>query len=161
MDTVKNNKNIFIFIGVLVVVAVLVFVIKKENDDAVMDDTMTENDESETLGNPDTSVEIPIPDASSWMAQEVSESKLTLSVPESYFVSKPRIDDCDVTSISTEANGKPVSVALVYNQDCANEDLGINFAKRVEKNGYIFRTNYSSPSVLAVFDQIVASAKVQ
>lgn len=160
MNTIKNNKNIFIFIGALVVIAVLILVTKKHDDDTLVNDDMMQED-TETLGTPDASVEIPMPDASAWMPQEVSESKLTLSVPETYFVSKPRIDDCDVTSISTEANGKPVSVALVYNKDCANQDLAINFAKRVEKDGYVFRTNYSSASILAVFDQIVASAQVK
>jgi hypothetical protein len=95
-----------------------------------------------------------------WMPKEVSEDKLTLDIPSGYYVSRPRIGDCDVTSISTVTdNGKPVSIALVYNVGCTNADLQTNAAQSIEKNGYIFRTNYTSPSVIAVFEKIVNSAK--
>ncbi len=127
----------------------------------VNDDASNSSDVKDLTGEvAGTDTTIDMPAESDWMEKEVSEDKLTLQIPEQYFVSKPRISGCDVTSISTQLpNGKPVSVALVYNVECENADLKANASQSIEKNGYIFRTNYTSPSVIAVFERIVNSAK--
>lgn len=160
MDKVKGNKGGLMVLLALVILTIVFFATKKPREEVVVnDDVLSEIDPlvgSESSAN----VYIPMPGDSDWIATEVFEDKLTLDVPTEYYVSKPRIGDCDVTSISTvTSDGKPVSIALVYNVECENADLKVNFAERVEKNGYVFRTNYTSPSVLAVFERLVESAQ--
>ncbi len=159
MDTVKQNKGGLLVLLALVILTVVFFATKKPKDEVLVnDDVLTDVD---PLVGPESSanVYVPMPADSEWMPKEVSEDKLTLDIPADYYVSRPRIGDCDVTSISTISNGKPVSIALVYNVGCDNADLQTNAAQSVEKNGYIFRTNYTSPSVIAVFEKIANSAK--
>ncbi len=158
MDKVKENKGGLIVLLALVILTVVFFATKKPKDEAMVNETPEEVDP--LVGSESgSSVYIPMPEDSQWMSKEVSESKLTLDIPSEYYVSRPRIGDCDVTSISTVSNGKPVSIALVYNVGCDNADLKTNSAQSIEKNGYVFRTNYTSPSVVAVFERIVESAK--
>ena len=157
MEKFKENKNTVLVILAIVVLVVVFFITKDSKDDVMVnDDVLNENGQVE--GDSISNTEIPMP--TEWASQEVSEDKLTLDIPTEYFVSKPRIGDCDVTSISTvRDNGKPVSVALVYNVGCTHPDLLSNASKSIEKNGYIFRTNYTSPSVLAVYERLVESAR--
>lgn len=160
MENAKQTKGGLLVLIALVILTVVFFVTKKAKDEVVVNsDELTEVDPlvgSESSAN----IYVPMPDDSQWMPKEVSEDKLTLDIPSEYYVSRPRIGDCDVTSISTVTdNGKPVSIALVYNVGCTNADLQTNAAQSIEKNGYIFRTNYTSPSVIAVFERIVNSAK--
>ena len=158
MDTIKENKGGLIVLLVLVILTIGFFVFKGPKAEA----PVVENPEvTDPLVGPEAgaNVYVPMPDDADWIANEVFENKLTLNIPSEYYVSKPRIGNCDVTSISTVSNGKPVSIALVYNVGCDNADLKVNAAQSIEKNGYVFRTNYTSPSVVAVFEKIVASAK--
>jgi len=160
MEKIKNNKGGLIVLLALIILTVVFFATKKPKV-LVNDDASNSSDVKDLTGEvAGTDTTIDMPAESDWMEKEVSEDKLTLQIPEQYFVSKPRISGCDVTSISTQLpNGKPVSVALVYNVECENADLKANASQSIEKNGYIFRTNYTSPSVIAVFERIVNSAK--
>jgi len=160
MEKIKNNKGGLIVLLALIILTVVFFATKKPKV-LVNDDASNSSDIKDLTGEvAGTDTIIDMPAESDWMEKEVSEDKLTLQIPEQYFVSKPRISGCDVTSISTQLpNGKPVSVALVYNVECENADLKANASQSIEKNGYIFRTNYTSPSVIAVFERIVNSAK--
>ena len=159
MDKVKENKGGLMVLLALVILTVVFFITKKPKDDVMVNEDVMEVDPlvgSESSAN----VYVPMPEDSQWIEKEVSEDKLTLDIPSEYYVSKPRIGDCDVTSISTvSSSGKPVSIALVYNVGCENADLQVNYAQSIEKNGYIFRTNYTSPSVMAIFERLVNSAK--
>lgn len=160
MDKVKENKGVLMVLLALVILTIVFFATKKTTEEVLVnEDVLSEVDPlvgSESSAN----VYVPMPEDADWIPTEVSEDKLTLDVPTEYYVSKPRIGDCDVTSISTVSpDGKPISVALIYNVGCDNADLKVNFAEAIEKNGYIFRTNYTSPSVLAVFERLVKSAK--
>jgi hypothetical protein len=157
MEKIKQNRNT-ILIVLAIILLVVVFFLTKDKKEGVMvnDDALIDG---ETLGESATSTQIPMPAPESWEAKEVSEGKLNLEIPREYYVSKPNIAGCDATSIGTEINGKPVSVAFVYDIGCTNEDVRANAAKSVEKNGYVFRTNYTSPSVIVVFEKIVNSAK--
>ena len=158
MDKIKQNKGGLVVLLLLVILTIVFFVFKGPKAEA----PVIENSEAvDPLVGPESSanIYIPMPNDADWIANEVFENKLTLDIPSEYYVSKPRIGDCDVTSISTVSNGKPVSIALVYNVGCDNADLKVNSAQSIEKNGYVFRTNYTSPSVVAVFEKIVASAK--
>ncbi len=160
MDYIKQNKNTVAMILAVIVLVIVFFATKKHKNDVVVNDDVINDPNGSVEGDSTSNTEIPMPEESSWMSNEVSEDKLTLDIPEQYFVSKPKIGDCDVTSISTiRDNGKPVSVAFVYNVGCTHPDLLSNASKSVEKNGYIFRTNYTSPSVIAVFERIVNSAR--
>ncbi len=160
MDKVKENKGGLMVLLALVLLTVVFFATKKPKDEVIINDDAASDVAGLVEGESTTNTAIPMPDEASWAPQEVSENKLTLDIPQEYFVSKPRIGGCDVTSISTvRDNGKPVSVALVYNVGCSHPDLQLNASKSVEKNGYIFRTNYTSPSVLAIFERIVESAR--
>ncbi|MDQ5883104.1 MAG: hypothetical protein QG654_15 [Patescibacteria group bacterium] len=156
MDKVKENKGGLMVLLALVVLTVVFFATKKPKEEVAVNDDVLEG---ETLGGNVSNTTIPMPPVESWETKEVSEGKLNLDIPREYYVSKPNIEGCDATSISTELNGKPVSVAFVYKVGCENVDLTTGFAKSVEKNGYVFRTNYTSPSVIAVFEKIVNSAK--
>ena len=158
MDTVKKNKGGLLVLLALVILTVVFFATKKPKE-VIVNDDMIEDSNPLVGSESSANVYIPMPSDSSWMQNEVSENKLTLDVPEEYYISKPRIGDCDVTSISTVSNGKPVSVALVYNVGCDNADLQNNLAQSIEKNCYVFRTNYTSPSVVAIFERIVNSAR--
>lgn len=158
MEKFKENKGGLIVLVALILLTIAFFVFKSPKVEAPV-----ENNEEVTdpLVGPEAgaNVYVPMPADADWIPQEVFENKLTLDIPNGYYVSKPRIGDCDVTSISTESNGKPISVAFIYNVGCDNADLKVNAAQSIEKNGYIFRTNYTSPSVVAVFEKIVAGAK--
>lgn len=160
MEKIKQNKNTVLIIGAIVVLVIVFFATNKKTEDAIIvdDSALTNELDGEALGESAATTEIPMPEESSWVAQPVSDSGLTLSIPQDYFVSKPRISGCDATSISTMQGGKPVSIAFVYNVGCEHPDLKVGFSQAIEKNGYIFRTNYTSPSVLAVFERIVNSA---
>jgi len=159
MEKVKENRGGFMVLLALVVLTIVFFVTKKTTEEVVINEDNLE--EIDPLVGPEASanVFVPMPSDADWIPKEVSENNLVLDIPSEYYVSKPRIGNCDVTSISTESNGKPISIALVYNVGCDNADLKVNFAQSIEKNGYIFRTNYTSPSVIAVFERIVESAK--
>lgn len=160
MDYIKQNKNTVAMILAIVVLIIVFFATKKPKEEVVVNDDAASDVAGLVEGESTTNTAIPMPDEASWAANEVSENKLTLDIPQEYFVSKPRIGDCDVTSISTvRDNGKPVSVALVYNVGCEHPDLQLNASKSIKKNGYIFRTNYTSPSVIAVYERIVESAR--
>lgn len=160
MDKVKENKGGLMVLLALVILTVVFFVTKKPKQDVLVNDDVLSEVDPLVGSESSASVYVPMPADSQWIPKEVSEDKLTLDIPTEYYVSKPRIGDCDVTSISTvTADGKPVSIALVYNVGCDNADLKVNYSQAIEKNGYIFRTNYTSPSVLAVFERLVNSAK--
>lgn len=157
MEKIKQNRNLILIVVAIALLVLVFFLTKGEREDVVVnEDVLTDG---ETLGESAVSTQIPMPAPESWESKEVSEGKLNLEIPREYYVSKPNIPGCDATSISTEVNGKPVSVAFVYDVGCTNQDVRTNAAKSVEKNGYIFRTNYTSPSVIAVFEKIVNSAK--
>lgn len=160
MEKIKQNRNIVLIIGAIVVLIIVFFATNKKTEDAIIvdDSALTDELSGEALGESAVTTEIPMPEESSWVEQSVSDSGLTLSIPQEYFVSKPRIPGCDTTSISTMQGGRPISVAFVYNTSCEYPDLKVGFSQAIEKNGYIFRTNYTSPSVLAVFERIVNSA---
>lgn len=160
MDKVKENKGGLMVLLALVVLTIVFFATKKTTEELVVNDDALEEVDPVVGPEASSNVFIPMPSDADWIPKEVSENSLILDIPSEYFVSKPRIGDCDVTSISTVSpDGKPISVALVYNVGCDNADLKVNFAQSIEKNGYIFRTNYTSPSVLAVFERLVESAK--
>lgn len=159
MENIKQNRNTVLIVGAIIILVIVFFATKKTTDaPMVNDDALSAELDGEALGESAMTTEIPMPDESSWQNKEVTPGTLTLQIPEEYYVSKPRIPGCDATSISTMRDSKPVSVAFVYNVGCEHSDLRVGFSQAIEKNGYIFRTNYSSPSVLAVFERIVNSA---
>jgi hypothetical protein len=156
MEKIKKNRNALLIIGAIVILAIVFFATKGDRAEVVVNDDALTDELGLVEGDAASSTEIPMPE--DWETQEVSGGALTLDIPTEYFVSKPRIAGCDATSISTTQNGKPVSVAFVYDVGCQHPDLQVGYAHRIERNGYIFRTNYNSPSVLAVFEKIVNSA---
>ncbi len=160
MDKIKQNRNILLVAAAIVILAIVFFATKGDRAEVVVGDDALTDELGLVEGEAISNTYIPMPEDSSWAPKEVSNGALTLDIPTEYFVSKPRIPGCDATSISTaKADGKPVSVAFVYNLGCEHPDLQFGYAHRIERNGYVFRTNYSSPSVLAVFERIVNSAK--
>lgn len=158
MEKIKQNRYLVFIVLAIILLAIIFFATNKTEEAIVEEDNLSEVI-GEVEGDVAQNTEIPMPEESSWVENEVSPNSLTLDVPTEYFVSKPRIEGCDATSISAMHAGKPVSVAFVYNVDCDHPDLKLNAARFVEKNGYIFRTNYTSPSVIAVFERLVNSAR--
>lgn len=158
----NNTKTRNIIIGALVVVVALILIFFGRNKNTkTTEQPAEENTTDNTATTAAVPVEIPIPKEESFVTKNI-KNEISLDVPNNYYISYPRIDGCDsVISIGTQTAKVPViSIMLVYKNGCVtNSDVVSGAKKLVEKNGYIFQTNSMSPSVLAVFDRIVSSAK--
>ncbi len=158
-----NKSRILNIIIIILAVALIIFLFAKnkktEDMTPVGDDTQSENGGAGMGGG----IVVPTPAADSWKPADI-DSDISFEIPETYYVSHPVIGECkDVTSISTQTATAPtVSIALVYKEGCITEaDVTSYYSRREVREGYVFQTNSSSPSVLAIFDKIVASAKAK
>lgn len=165
-NNLKKKSQIFnIIIIVLVVALIVIFVVskmgKKVNQDLVVPEESSETTETESL-NTTTTVGASIPEPiGPWTSGSIG-SDITFDVPPTYYVSRPVIGECDdVVSISTQTSGAPtVPIALIYKDGCVTDTLVTGkYTYREVKNGYVFQTNSTNSSVLALFNKIVASAK--
>ena len=144
---------------ILVALGLIIFLITRKGGNNQEDQTIEENtsDVSESIGSPEV---IPTPAPESWQTKQ--KENISFDIPKEYYVSNPVIGGCeDVTSVSTQTSASPtVSIALIYKDGCIeNSDVTSYYTKREVKNGYVFQTSSSNPSVLAIFDKIVASVK--
>lgn len=160
------NKSKILNIAIIVIaLALIVFLVVKEKKADV--DTETPNGENPTEttgnGNMNSGGAIPVPSEASW-GERTTETKLSFEVPEEYYISYPVIGGCDeVVSISTQTPTDPtIAVALIYKEGCVTDvDVTGFYAHQEVKNGYVFQTNSTHPTVMAVFNRIVATAEVK
>jgi hypothetical protein len=162
-----NKTKIVNVVVVLVVIALIGFVVwnnKKDNknnsssntDNSMTTDAENTNKDSSMIGG----VTLPIT-SGIWTPQSIN-NEITFETPEEYYVSHPVIGECeDVTSISTQSSNAPtIAIALIYKAGCVKDsDVTANYTHQVIKNGYVFQTSSNSPSVVAMYNKIVASAK--
>lgn len=160
-----NKTKIINIVIIVLAIALIIFLIAKgKKADAPVDETpdtvATVTDKPSVIGD---SGAIPVPAESSWTEKEVKD-KITFDAPADYYISYPVIGGCkDVVSISTQTPTDPtIAVAMIYKEGCVTDtDVTMNYAMREVKDGYVFQTNSTHPTVRAVFDRIVASAEVK
>ncbi len=156
------SKALMIAIIVLALALIIFLIVKDKKVEAPSEIPVDEN-HSETVNPSSEDAVIPVPAESSWMPKTV-ENEITFDAPSDYFISYPVIGECDdVISISTATATDPtIAVALIYKEGCVKDtDVTEFYAHRQVKDGYVFQTNSTHPTVLAVFDRIVASAEVE
>lgn len=160
-----NNKSRVLNIAIIVLaLALIIFLVVKEKksdtDENPINETPSETDNNGAGAN--NGGAIPVPSEASWGETE-TKTKLSFEVPEEYYISYPVIGGCDeVVSISTQTPTDPtIAVALIYKDGCVTDvDVTGFYAHREVKNGYVFQTNSTHPTVMAVFNRIVATAEV-
>ncbi len=162
-----NNKSRVLNIAIIVLaLALIIFLVVKEKksdtDENPINETPSETDNNGAGAN--NGGAIPVPSEASWGETETeTKTKLTFEAPEDYYISYPVIGGCDeVVSISTQTPTDPtIAVALIYKDGCVTDvDVTGFYAHREVKNGYVFQTNSTHPTVMAVFNRIVATAEV-
>lgn len=162
-----NNKSRVLNIAIIVLaLALIIFLVVKEKKSDTDTETPINETPSETDNNgagANNGGAVPVPSEASWGERE-TETELTFEAPEEYYISYPVIGGCDeVVSISTQTPTDPtIAVALIYKDGCVTDvDVTGFYAHREVKNGYVFQTNSTHPTVMAVFNRIVATAEVK
>lgn len=165
-----NKSKILNIVIIVLALALIIFLVAKNNpaDEAEVENPNENAGETETgnenvNGQTGPEVVIPTPTAESWEGQTV-ENEISFNAPNDYYISYPVIGDCeDVVSISTQTPTDPtIPVALIYKEGCVKDtEVTGNYTYREVKGGYVFQTNSRHSSVIAVFNQIVASAKAE
>lgn len=159
----SNILNIIIIVLVLALVAVFFVGKGKDGDDNEVvnpDNASSTTSDVEIDTTSDTSAGVPTP-VGTWTSGSI-KNEITFDVPPNYYVSYPVIGECkDVVSISTQTSGAPtIPVALIYKDGCVTDSVVMSkYTHREVKNGYVFQTNATNSSVVALFNKIVASAK--
>lgn len=158
-----NKTKILNVIIIILAIALIIFLIVKGNRANEGDETPVDETPNETVSGNEGEAVIPMPSADSWEENSI-ENEIVFNTPDDYYISYPVIGECeDVISISTQTPTDPtIPVAMIYKDGCVmDEDVLNSYTYREVKDGYVFQTNSRHSTVLAVFNQIVASAKAQ
>lgn len=157
----SNALNIIIIVLVLALIAVFALTKHKAGNDVNVntdDSTATSTPSGANTGGNGASVPEPV---GAWTSSSI-KTDITFDVPPNYYVSYPVIGQCrDVVSIATQTASTPtVPVALIYKEGCVTDtEVTSKYTYREVKNGYVFQTNSSNPTVVSLYNRIVASAK--
>lgn len=159
----SKSINIIIIIIALALIVFLVLKNKKGNDSLPTDNIDTENisTEGENGAMSRYGDEIPVPTEASW--GKSTKGDLSFDIPNNYYVSYPTIGECsDVVSISTQTPSDPtVAIAMIYKEGCVTQtDVTGIYTRQEVKDGYVFQTNSLNPTIVSIFNRIVATAKV-
>lgn len=160
----SKSINIIIIVIALALIVFLVAKNKKGGDVLPTDNVDTDSISNEAEGDvmQESGDSIPVPEESSW--SKSSKGDLSFDVPSHYYVSYPKIGECsDVVSISTQTPSDPtVAIAMIYKEGCVTQtDVTGVYTHQEVKNGYVFQTNYLNPTVVNIFNRIVATAEVK
>lgn len=161
----KKSKVFNVIIIVLILALIVVFAVSKIGknagpDVAPVDDTSTDASDNDASGSAGVFVPEPV---GVWTESSI-KNEITFDVPPNYYVSYPVIGECkDIVSISTQTSGAPtVPIALIYKDGCVTDTIVMSkYTYREVKNGYVFQTNSNSPSVVSLYNRIVASAEAK
>lgn len=158
-----NKSKILNIVIIILALALIIFLIAKGKSNNVEETPIEETpSETENTGGNVEAV-IPMPSAESWEGKTI-KNEISFDAPNNYYISYPVIGECrDVISISTQTPTDPtIAVAMIYKDGCVIDvDVTTGYTHREVKDGYVFQTNSNHPTVLAVFNQIVASAKAE
>ncbi|MCC7004458.1 hypothetical protein IT397_00860 [Candidatus Nomurabacteria bacterium] len=159
----SKTINILIIIIALALIIFLVVKNKKGGDTLPTDNIETEsmtneegNDTTQGYGD-----EIPAPTEASW--GKSTKGNLSFDIPNNYYVSYPTVGECsDIISISTQTPSDPtVAIAMIYKEGCVTQtDVTGIYTRQEVKDGYVFQTNSLNPTIVSIFNRIVATAKV-
>lgn len=165
MPVAKKSNILNIVIIILVLALVVVFFVGKGKNGHSDEPVNTDNASSTTSGvdkdkTSGTSLGVPEP-VGTWTTGSI-KNDISFDVPPNYYVSYPVIGECkDVVSITTQTSSAPtVPVALIYKAGCVTDATVLaKYTRQETKNGYVFQTNSTDATVLALFARIVTSAK--